>query len=69
MSTKIAVAIVHGVGIQSSDFAEPMIKELTERFANELRVSHQEAAARLVIEPVHWAPVLTRGTNQCFGGG
>ena len=63
---KIAVAIVHGVGIQSSDFAEPMIKELTERFANELRVSHQEAAARLVIEPVHWAPVLQEAQTRLW---
>ena len=66
MSNKVAVAIVHGVGIQSSDFAEPMIEELTERFAKDLRISHQDATAQLVIEPVHWAPVLQKAQTRLW---
>jgi len=54
----VAVAIVHGVGVQGSDFAEPMIEELTDRFASELGLSRAEALGALAIEAVHWAPVL-----------
>lgn len=58
MPKPVAVAVVHGVGIQGSDFAEPMIAELTERFAGELGMEREEAAEQLVFEAVHWAPVL-----------
>ena len=47
MSQRVGVAIVHGVGVQGSDFAEPMIRELTDRFANELDISRAEAAGEL----------------------
>jgi hypothetical protein len=58
VSSRVAVAIVHGVGVQGSDFAEPMIDDLTGRFASELGVSRSEALGELAIEAVHWAPVL-----------
>lgn len=55
---KVAVAIVHGVGVQDSNFAEPMARALLKRFADECGISASEASHRLVIEPVHWAPAL-----------
>jgi len=58
VSSRVAVAIVHGVGVQGSDFAEPMIEELTGRFASEVGVSRADALGALAIEAVHWAPVL-----------
>lgn len=53
MSTKIAVAIVHGVGITKRDFADDMIEELRERVA---KLTGEEDA--LVCEPVYWGPIL-----------
>lgn len=58
MPNPVAVAVVHGVGIQGSDFAEPMIAELTDRFGHELGMKRAEASEQLVFEAVHWAPVL-----------
>jgi hypothetical protein len=58
VSSPVALAIVHGVGIQGADFAEPMIRELRKRFAQELGISKEEADGALVVESVHWAPVL-----------
>jgi len=58
VSNRVAVAIVHGVGVQGSDFAEPMIGELTARFAKELGMTRAQATGELVVEAVHWAPVL-----------
>jgi hypothetical protein len=58
VSSRVAVAIVHGVGVQGSDFAEPMIEELVGRFASELDISRADALGALAIEAVHWAPVL-----------
>lgn len=66
MANPIAVAIVHGAGIQGSDFAEPMISELTGRFAKELGVSRQDAADEVVFEAVHWAPVLQQAQTKLW---
>ena len=37
MSERIAVAVVHGIGAQGPDFAEPVITELTDRLVDDLR--------------------------------
>jgi hypothetical protein len=66
MPTRLAVAIVHGVGVQGSDFAEPMIGELTDRFAKELGIDRADAADHLVFEVVHWAPVLQKAQTKLW---
>ncbi len=38
MSQRIAVAVVHGIGVQDSDYAEPIITELTDRLARQRNV-------------------------------
>ncbi|MBI2497936.1 MAG: chemotaxis protein [Opitutae bacterium] len=55
MSSKIAVAIVHGVGITQRDFADGMIAELRARFA---QATGADASTALVCEPVYWGPIL-----------
>jgi hypothetical protein len=62
----VAVAIVHGVGVQGSDFAEPMIRELTDRFAKELEISVADASGELIAEPVHWAPVVQEAQTRLW---
>jgi hypothetical protein len=66
VSNKVAVAIVHGVGVQGSDFAEPMIAEITNRFARELDIGVAEASAEVIFEPVHWAPVLQEAQTRLW---
>jgi hypothetical protein len=66
MPARLAIAIVHGVGVQGSDFAEPMIEDLTDRFADELGISRTEASDRLVFEAVHWAPVLQKAQTKLW---
>src|SRR5450759_773235 len=56
MSTKIAVAIIHGVGKQDKHFADGMIADVMKRFAEHLPVPSPKE--EIVIEPVYWAPVL-----------
>lgn len=48
MTTKIAVAFIHGVGDQNSKFADPMIRELENRFARHMRNRHDEPKTQLV---------------------
>ena len=38
MPTKIAIAVVHGVGKQTADFSKEMEEELSDRFAKEIKV-------------------------------
>ena len=50
----IAVAVIHGIGKQNPNFADGLSAKLTARFAD--KVANQ--SAQLIIEPIHWAPVM-----------
>ena len=62
--TKIAVAIIHGVGAQDSRFAEDMINELRKRFVAHLPKKVTDPSEQIVFEPVYWAPVLQNAQNR-----
>lgn len=51
MGRKVAVAVVHGIGKQTANFAEKMMTELTQHFG-------PETLGDIVIRTVFWAPVL-----------
>lgn len=53
---KIAIAIVHGVGNTTADFADEMIAELKSRFADQN--PEIDPADALVFAPVYWGPIL-----------
>lgn len=58
MPQKIAVAIIHGIGNQTSDFAEGMMAELRERFTKAIAGQSSDPPSELVMEPIYWAPEL-----------
>jgi hypothetical protein len=51
MGRKIAVAVVHGIGKQTANFAEKMTFELNQHFG-------PETLSDIIIRTVFWAPVL-----------
>jgi hypothetical protein len=53
---KVAVAIVHGIGNQESDFADPFTKKLIQYFARELKGHVEHPEQQLVVRSVYWAP-------------
>jgi len=57
MPQSVAVAIVHGIGRQTEDFAAGMIRRLRKRVARRLGPD-PPGAPRLFFAPVHWAKVL-----------
>lgn len=58
---RIGVAVVHGIGDQSADFAEPFVVALREAFA---RMVPRAPSDALVFGPVHWAPVLDEAQRR-----
>jgi hypothetical protein len=58
MSTKIAVAVIHGVGKQDKHFADGLKSDLMKRFAERLDGTVPSPKEEIVIEPVYWAPML-----------
>lgn len=66
MSTKLAVAIIHGVGKQDPNFADGMKQELIERFSREIKDEVQNPEDQLVIESVYWAPVLQKTEDELW---
>ncbi|MGY0692065.1 chemotaxis protein [Virgibacillus sp. FSP13] len=56
MTQKIAVAVLHGAGTPEQNFAEEMIKKITDGFTKKF---HQENLDQeLVFEPVFWSAVF-----------
>lgn len=66
MPQKIAVAVIHGVGVQRSTYAEPVIDELRRRFVELLAPAVDDPSSSLVLEPVFWAPVLQGPENRLW---
>lgn len=50
---KIGVAIIHGIGVPSHQFARPMIEKLTDQLAPACR-------ADIEFQPIYWDPVLKK---------
>lgn len=57
--TKLAVAILHGIGNEAPDFASGMIAEVARRFAH-----HGGREEDLAFAPVYWAPVLEKREEE-----
>lgn len=66
MSEHIAVAVVHGIGMQGPDFAARLQEELTWQFAQELGQEVQDPAGEIIIKPVYWAPVLQDSEDELW---
>lgn len=66
MSQKIAVAIIHGIGSQTPDFADETIQELTQRFSRLIQGQAPDPASELVMKPVYWASELQDEENELW---
>jgi len=64
--TPLAVAIIHGVGKQDANFAQGISRELTDRFVGYLPDDVVEPRTQIVIEPVHWAPVMQKAEEALW---
>ncbi len=64
--TPMAVAIIHGVGKQDANFARGITKELTERFSGYLPDEVPAPHTQIVIEPIHWAPVMQKAEETMW---
>ena len=58
MTQKIAIAVIHGIGLPDPRFADGLIAELRARFAAAIGGKSADPEAELVFQPVFWAPVL-----------
>src|SRR4051812_44258599 len=62
MTKKIAVAIIHGIGTQTDDFAKEMEEKLKQQFAKRLQKMNHSIAldptSQLVIKPICWAEIF-----------
>lgn len=66
MSEHIAVAVVHGIGMQGPDFAAGFQEKLTVQFAQELGQEVQDPAGEIFIKPVYWASVLQNSEDALW---
>lgn len=69
MTNKIAIAIIHGIGSQTEDFAEEMEKELKDKFAErfwKMNYSYEVAVSQLVIKPICWAEIFEEAESKLW---
>ena len=53
MSKKLAIAVIHGMGSQSSSFSEEMIEELNDRVSD-----NGKDPDSIALKPIYWAPII-----------
>ena len=61
---KIAVAIVHGMGKATPDFADTFQRNIIRSFSQTLYPDVDHPEKEIVILPVYWAPVLDKLENK-----
>lgn len=61
MAAKLGVLIIHGIGTQDSDFADPTIKKL-KRQLDDLEIKQNEVQW----QTIHWAPVLDKKQTEIW---
>lgn len=66
MSEHIAVALVHGIGMQGPDFAAGFQEKLSRQFAQELGPGVRNPAGEIIMKPIHWAPVLQKAEDELW---
>ena len=75
MNQKIAIAIIHGIGLANSDWKEEtspkfvsgMSKPLISEFARLRGETFEEAKSKLVIKPIYWAEIVQKLQNDLGG--
>jgi hypothetical protein len=73
---KLAVAMIHGIGVadnnfdsgisQEPTFFQPTIQGILANFAAELEIDESEARSRLAIEPIYWANLVQEEQDQLW---
>ncbi|MCX6826577.1 MAG: chemotaxis protein, partial [candidate division Zixibacteria bacterium] len=66
MTQKLAIAIVHGIGKQDENFAEPLSKQLKKRFSKQLKGVISNPSEELIIEPVFWQPCIQEHEDRIW---
>ena len=75
MSTKVSVAIIHGIGTANPEFANEnnpetftsgMAKRLKYRFSTLMGEKPEDADSKLAIKAVYWAPVLQNRQDELY---
>ncbi|CAH0343817.1 chemotaxis protein [Bacillus sp. CECT 9360] len=64
MYKKLAVAIIHGIGNTTQEFAVDMISMINQEFDKRLHHLVQNPSSYLIIQPVHWAKVFADREEQ-----
>ncbi|WP_438317337.1 chemotaxis protein [Sporosarcina sp. FA9] len=55
MYKKLAVAIIHGIGEQTEEYAKKTIAMIDRKFANKLKCFVEEPSSYLIIKPILWS--------------
>lgn len=66
MLKKVAVAIIHGMGNQTQDFAGDMIAVINKKFARKLEHLVENPSSQLIIQPIQWSTIFTEREESLF---
>lgn len=64
--SKIAVAIIHGIGEQKPEFADKMITLIKDKFQKEISKLTDEPDLELVVQPIFWSELFAERENELF---
>lgn len=61
MNKQVAIAVIHGMGSQTTDFAEPMIEEINDRIDG-----HSKDPDKIAWQTIYWADILKPRQDKYF---
>lgn len=64
MVNKLAVAIIHGMGNQTDDYARDMIAIINQKFSKTVEHLVDDPDSCLIIKPIHWAKVFEEREDE-----
>jgi len=66
MTQKVAVAVIHGIGVPNPDFADGLMSELLDRLASLLKGQAADPKKEFIFQPVLWAPVIQKDEDELW---
>lgn len=66
MYKKLAIAIIHGIGEQTEDYAEKTIALINKKFSKKLKQLVEDPSSYLIVQPIVWSQIFAEREGNLF---
>jgi hypothetical protein len=66
MYKKLGIAIIHGIGNQTQDFADEMVTLIKTKFAKKIEHLVSDPSSNLIFQPIQWSSIFAEREEELF---